>query len=281
MPVRYNKRMDYIFNKEKIRELLTDFYTATGIAVTLYDSSMNRVVKSPVYSSYCTWVQTCKGALCDASDRTHMQKAHETGKPVLYVCHAGIMELTTPIFYQNTLIAYLQIGQFVDEEGAYASRERAGEALRLYGDDGAVLRSYDCLPVVSEEKRGALVRMLGLIVQSFWSDGLIYSNRSMLSVKIERYIVENLQEKISVEDLCETFYLSKNALYRLFRAEFSATVGEYVLQKRMERAKTLLKTDATLNIAQIASQCGFDDYNYFIRAFRKTNGITPRKYRKK
>ena len=208
-----------------------------------------------------------------------MQKAHETGKPVLYACHAGIMELTTPIFYENTLIAYLQMGQFVDEEGAYASREHAERVLRSYGDDGSVLRRYDGLPVVSEAKRGALVRMLGLMIQSFWVDGLIYSNRSMLSIKMERYIAEHLQEKISVERLCEAFYLSKNALYRLFRTEFSATVGEYVLQKRMERAKRLLKTDGTLDIAQIAAQCGFDDYNYFIRIFRKKQGVTPKKYR--
>ena len=271
--------MDYIFDKEKITRLLTDFYTTTGIAVTLYDSAMRTVAKSPIYSSFCMRMQSCKGAPCDASDKEHMQEAHETGKPTLYACHAGVMELTTPVFYENTLIAYLQIGQFRDEEGVYASQEQAQTALNAYGMDERVIALYDSLPMVSETKRAALVRMLGLIVKSFWVDGLIYSNRSMLSVKIERYIAEKLHERLSVEGLCAAFYLSKNALYRLFREEFSTTVGEYILQKRMEKARTLLLSDGAPNIAQIAEQCGFEDYNYFIRIFRKKHGVTPKKYR--
>ena len=123
------------------------------------------------------------------------------------------------------------------------------------------------------------MRTLGMIIKSFWVDGLVYANRSMLSIKIERFIAERLQDKISVETLCENFYLSKNALYRLFHTEFSTTVGEYIFQKRMERAKSLLKADLALDIAEVASLCGFDDYNYFIRAFRKANGVTPKKFR--
>jgi AraC-like DNA-binding protein len=208
-----------------------------------------------------------------------MQKAHDTGEAVAYVCHAGNMEFITPVFYENTPIAYLQMGQFRDEEGECASRERAQTALRLYGDDGSILRLYDELPIVSKQKREALVRTLGMIIKSFWVDGLVYANRSMLSIKIERFIAERLQDKISVETLCENFYLSKNALYRLFHTEFSTTVGEYIFQKRMERAKSLLKADLALDIAEVASLCGFDDYNYFIRAFRKANGVTPKKFR--
>ena len=135
------------------------------------------------------------------------------------------------------------------------------------------------MPVVSKQKREALVRTLGMIVKSFWVDGLVYANRSMLSIKIERFIDEHLHEKLDIERLCETFYLSKNALYRLFHTEFSTTVGEYIFQKRMERAKSLLKRDLALDIAEVSSLCGFDDYNYFIRAFRKANGVTPKKFR--
>ena len=271
--------MDYIFDKEKISQLLTDFYVTTGIPVTLYDSSMRLVTKSPVFSPYCKWVHDCKQSLCDECDRANMQKAHDTGKPIAYACHAGNMEFTTPIFYENTPIAYLQMGQFRDEEGRYASRARAEVALRAYGDDGRVLRLYDELPVVSEKKREALIRMLDVIVKSFWVDGLVYAKRSMLSVKIEQFIDENLHENITTEGLCKTFYLSKNALYRLFHTEFSTTVNAYVLQKRMARARSLLREKKTLDIAQVASLCGFEDYNYFIRVFRQVNGVTPKKFR--
>ena len=122
---------------------------------------------------------------------------------------------------------------------------------------------------------------MDVLIQSFWVDGLIRTNRSMLSVKLEQYILENIDKKIQVEDICEKFFISKSTLYRLFRTEFETTVNEYILQKRLQHAKTLLKEKQELDISQISDACGFTDYNYFIRLFKKTFGVTPLQFRKK
>ena len=274
--------MNYIFNEEKITALLTDFYTSTGIAVTLYDASMRRVATSPIYSKFCACLQAEERtrAFCRLSDQEHMRTVGKTGESVLYSCHAGVMEMISPIFYENTLIAYMQMGQFRDAENVYSSKETAERVFRENGLLDGRVELFERLPVVAENKRNALVNMMEVIVKSFWVDGLIYSKRSMLSVKIDRYIDEHLQEKICLQTLCDAFYLSKNALYRLFRVEFSSTVNEYVLKKRMARAKELLTKNKELDVAQVSALCGFFDYNYFIRAFRKFHGITPYQFKK-
>ena len=45
----------------------------------------------------------------------------------------------------------------------------------------------------------------------------------------------------------------------------------------MEKAKQLLE-DRNLTLAEIASQCGYKDYNYFITVFKRTAGVSPKKY---
>ena len=54
--------------------------------------------------------------------------------------------------------------------------------------------------------------------------------------------------------------------------------SEYITLKRIEKAKHLLETTEK-NIYTIAEESGFKDTNYFIRTFKKLEGITPNKYK--
>ena len=175
-----------------------------------------------------------------------------------------------PILYENLPIAYIQIGQFRDTEHRYSSEECLSEIAKRYGLSAKRLSElYRELPLVSEERLHSLCHIVDILVKSFWMDGLISYNRSMLSIKIERYIQEHLSEKIYLDDLCREFLLSKNAAYQLFRNEFRTTVNEFITKKRLELAEELLQSEQELNITEIASRCGFADYNYFIRLFRR------------
>jgi hypothetical protein len=127
-----------------------------------------------------------------------------------YTCHAGLMETILPIVYEDVVIAYLQIGQFKDAAREYSSEERALECAERYGFDVEELRNrYAGLETVSEEKLASVCSILEILIKSFWEEGLITYKRSMLSVRIESYIAENLGANIYVSELCERFRLSK------------------------------------------------------------------------
>lgn len=280
--VYYTVSMNYIFNSEKIKQLLSDFYISTDIAVTFYDSSMNMVATSPVHSCYCMKIRDSidRKKNCNRSNIAHMKQSAQEKTTVSYTCHAGLMETIMPVFYEETLIGFMQIGQFRDASEKYSSIEKVKSALKIYNiDNEPMLSLYESLPVVSEEKFSALKKILLILIKNFWDDSLIRHNRSMLSIKIEQYVLENIKEKLYVEDICKQFFLSKNALYRLFKAEFRTTVGEFILNKRIQLSLDTLRKTA-IPITTIASDLGFPDYNYFIRAFKKQMGITPLQFRK-
>ncbi|MFT3823914.1 MAG: AraC family transcriptional regulator [Chitinophagaceae bacterium] len=92
------------------------------------------------------------------------------------------------------------------------------------------------------------------------------------------YIREHLTEKIAIDTLSRKAYLSRNVFFKWFREQFGITPLEYINRERIKMAKQLL-TDPRNNLADVSLQCGFNDVNYFVRLFRKTEGITPGMYR--
>ena len=274
--------MAYIFNVEKIKKLLLDFYISTDIAVAFYDSEMKLVAKSPKYSDYCRCIRENEGRKenCNRSNLAHMKEAAQTKSTVCYTCHAGLMETIIPAIYEETIIGFMQIGQCRDGKALFSSQERVKSSLSLYGlDEKSMLMRYGDLPVVSDEKFLALKRILLILIKNLWDDCLIRQNRSMLSVKIEQYVLDHVREKMRVEEICRIFFISKNALYRLFESEFDMPIGKYILNKRIQLSVGALRNTAA-PIVTIAAECGFPNYNYFIRAFKKQMGITPLQFRK-
>ena len=87
-------------------------------------------------------------------------------------------------------------------------------------------------------------------------------------------------ENISLDQLAEQFFISKYYLSREFKKEFGTTVIQYVLAKRINNAKELLRYSNS-SIEEIAHLCGIDDASYFNKVFRKMEGCTASEYRKR
>lgn len=91
------------------------------------------------------------------------------------------------------------------------------------------------------------------------------------------YIQQHLTEKISVDTLSSKAYLSRNTFFRWFKEQFGITPVEYINRERIKHAKQLMSNGKD-SISNIAMQCGFSDVNYFVRLFKKMEGITPGSY---
>ena len=97
--------------------------------------------------------------------------------------------------------------------------------------------------------------------------------------KVRDYLEAHYEERITLEGLAERFYINKFYLTKLFKQTYGVTVNSYLMQIRITRAKQLLRfTD--LSIELIGEKCGISDPNYFSRAFKKMEGLTPGRYRR-
>ncbi|HBR01107.1 MAG TPA: hypothetical protein DD738_00670 [Ruminiclostridium sp.] len=92
---------------------------------------------------------------------------------------------------------------------------------------------------------------------------------------VDQYITENLDQDISVEELAKFVCLSKYYFMRTFKNHTDKTVYQYIIEKRLEAAKSLIESGTSLTNA--CHLCGFSDYSCFYRAFKKKYNITPKK----
>lgn len=104
----------------------------------------------------------------------------------------------------------------------------------------------------------------------------VRANGSPLVSNLIHYINEHLDEKLSLDRLASSFFVSKFNLCRQFKSETGFTVVEYINSNRVRRACTLLRQQK--EVSAIASQVGFSNVSHFIHTFRQYTGMTPGQY---
>ena len=93
---------------------------------------------------------------------------------------------------------------------------------------------------------------------------------------IIKYISNNIDKDLALDHVAAKFYISKYHLVRLFKKYTGFTLHRYILEKRLVLSKSLLREGKSVSETSLA--CGFKDYSNFIRSFKKSYNISPKKY---
>lgn len=96
---------------------------------------------------------------------------------------------------------------------------------------------------------------------------------------IARYVDEHLTENLSLDELANNFGTTPNGLNRLCRRAGRVTMHQYILRRRIERARLELSRGTTVTEAAYAS--GFGNLSHFIRIFRQKTGVSPKEFQRR
>lgn len=148
-----------------------------------------------------------------------------------------------------------------------------------------LLRLSACKPIGWRKRGAALVTDVILRIAQERPDML----RPMglpLAVKafkvlspVLRFIEDHLSDNLSVEQMAQLVMFSPRHLRRLFHQTVGMAPKRWLLERRLQRAATLL-TQTDLPIKIVAAECGFDDLPHFNRTFRHRFGQPPNQYRR-
>lgn len=95
---------------------------------------------------------------------------------------------------------------------------------------------------------------------------------------INNFIAENIGKKITITQLANIAFLGNSQFYATFKHEFGLTPYQYILNKRIESARDMLRENH-MSIGNIALQTGFSNQSAFSYAFVKYKGCSPSQYR--
>ena len=130
------------------------------------------------------------------------------------------------------------------------------------------------VPTASVLAYSHIIRLFCLIGGSFTAVSAGILPERVAAVK--RYLDAHFTEPLSVTETAERFYYSREYLSRLFRRQFNVSIFEYILDRRLELARAMLRNGS--GVTETCAACGFGSTSYFIVQFRRRVGTTPHRY---
>lgn len=103
------------------------------------------------------------------------------------------------------------------------------------------------------------------------------SYKDNVITNIQKYIEVHVEDRLLLNEVAGVFGLSPNYLSSLFKKTCNIGFTEYVTQKKISLAKTLL-LEENLKIYEAADRLGFESAFYFSKVFKKVEGISPREF---
>ena len=118
-----------------------------------------------------------------------------------------------------------------------------------------------------------LLGLLREIHDIFYREDKQEAATELLEYRIVQYINSHITEPLTLNQLCDYFFISKAQLCRLFRKSTATTVWQYITVKRLVLARQMLEEGESPSA--VCVQCGFRDYSTFYRAYLKHYGCPP------
>jgi len=97
--------------------------------------------------------------------------------------------------------------------------------------------------------------------------------------KVKAYVEEAINENITLKEISDSLHYNCSYLGQKFKTQEKMTFNEYLLQRRMEKAKLLLN-NTNLKIYEVANEVGYIELDWFYKKFKSYTGVSATEYRK-
>lgn len=233
----------------------------------LLDTSMNRKGKILHRSDTLP-----RGTTCTQSEIQLWETLlHSTDKEALKKSLNTFLQKKSSLL---TLDNMLEIRQDFAQMVYSFLKQRAIQAHRLFGDEESDRLYRNAVRSIED-----MYAYCGHLTER----ALCYANmtddtKSAVEI-IQNYLDTHYAEDIQRNDLSEIVFISPDHLSRLFKKETGLSLMQYVTQKRIHAACSLLK-ESHMPVNRVALQVGYGNFAYFSKVFREITGMTPVNYRK-
>lgn len=166
----------------------------------------------------------------------------------------------------------LQIGRTLDLLFSRISRHQSTHRYYNYSN-----------PLALALQNAATMEELMTMVLGIFNDMLELKTHTRQSTEahfdvIDEYISRHYMEPLSLQGVCNRFYISQTYLSRLFRKHRGMSFNDYLTILRIERAKEIIAKNKRIKLKDVAQMVGYPDSSYFSKVFRLHVGCAPSQY---
>lgn len=272
-----------VFNLKELEHLLEDFYRITQIRITVFDDRFQEIVSYPdSRPNFCQMIRSCEEgrkacAKCDAEACAYAAKQNKTH---IYRCYAGLTEAIMPLHVGKVLVGYLLFGHVFAYDSLINGWETIEKSCISYPIDSKKLKAtLEDMPLISHDYIRSAARVLHMTASYLVMERMATLQEDTTASKLDAYLSIHYTDPVTAEHLCDVLNIGRSKLFKLSQELYGCGIQQQIRKLRMERARELLLDRPDLGINDIASECGYGDYNYFISVFSKVHGKPPHQFR--
>jgi YesN/AraC family two-component response regulator len=262
----------------KINDTLDSFCRRTQTDITIFDIEgrfKNAIAPRHLIheSKLCQGIKEQHLRACWSFDRDQLSMEMKRRQdPFWKICHAGFAEWAAPLQHSGQMTAILCIGLFhlqtLDQQNIFKA-----EAIHRPLPHRALPLSPS-QQIDMEHIGQLLISHLERWLQDHASSAT-HSRQEQIQQFIHRH---HRQNSVCLKDLSLELHLSEARVTQVLRDMFEQSFPELIESARSKSAKQML-TNTSLSIKVIADEIGYKDPNYFMRRFKRREGMTPSAFR--
>lgn len=98
---------------------------------------------------------------------------------------------------------------------------------------------------------------------------------------VKEYVAQNYMRNISFLNLAKSMYVSRGYLSSLFKKKVGCGFPQYLVEFRMNKSQEILECRKDIQLSELSSLVGYEDYAQFSKMFKRYEGCTPKEFKSK
>ena len=267
---------------EKIQKLINSFAYCFKISACIFSPEMNTIFNSKPnhICDYCQLIQEKLGLRyrCREQDKLMCKQCEKSKKPLVYQCHAGLMETVIPLKLNNRLVGYSMIGQFRNREDV--PQEICKNWLQKHTDLKELQQAFLNQPYYEKTAIDNIINLFEMLCSYIVSREYIKIRQPSVADKVILYIEQNISVPILLDEVADKLRLSRSSISHIIKRDLQISFKQLCIQKKIEQFENLVKNNSGIPLQEAAFLVGYNDPLYFSRVYKKVRSITPSAFQK-
>ena len=134
---------------------------------------------------------------------------------------------------------------------------------------------------MQDSKIQNLLDLFTITMRYIVSQNLITLRGNMLIDDALQFMRNNLNRPISLQEIMQQTHRSASSISHLFRQKLGKSFRQTLVEMRLEKAETILRSTPDITIAEVARQVGYNDVFHFSALYKKNKGFSPSEFKKR
>jgi ligand-binding sensor protein/predicted DNA-binding transcriptional regulator AlpA len=265
-----------VFLEEKVKNLMASFSCCFKVHITIFSGDMRKkLVQGPPLCGYCELVREKLRYehRCIQLDREMCFRSTDSFIPLVYPCHAGLVDAAFPIKLNEEVAGYAMIGQFRTKNTVPAA---ILQNWKKNGFDQAVLKStFTEQPFFEKTSMDNMLNLFSVLCDYIVSKGYVKTRQLDISAKVLRWIESHISNPISFKEVAAHIGYSQSTILKVLKKKMRMNFKHLCILKKIEQFEIIVTTDPLVSIEEAAFKVGYRDVSYFSRLYKKVRSVAP------